>query len=143
MANADDYNHLAPGVYRFHDGVLVHDGTAFYGGANWAVFIVIIDIINIGNFNLTDLAGLINEYKPARCKLENITFQASFTETVPPTEGEELGLGFENELVGVGTTYAGVRLHDGTVLHNRTSYDTLVVYETIGAGSPFLVTGIT
>lgn len=70
-----------------YDGEYIHDGDIDYGSGNinWAVFSVIVDIGDTKGLSTSVIAAMrtvIEEYKPARCKLQYLTFTASIRETV-------------------------------------------------------------
>jgi phage tail P2-like protein len=67
---------IEEGVGPVYDGFFKHDATITYGTGNWATFRV---RLNPGERGTTDadtaeLVGLINAWKPARCKLVGLIY---------------------------------------------------------------------
>lgn len=62
-----------------YNGEFKYDGTVQYGGGDWATFRVVIPLGGKPSppaTTVTLLTNIINEFKPARCRLINLTFQA-------------------------------------------------------------------
>lgn len=85
-------------VGDLYDGDEEHDGdTTHSSGANWANFILVLDIgMEFGiNDDLTEqLTNLINEYKNARSHLNGIRWKATMKESAAPTESIEMTIFF-------------------------------------------------
>jgi P2-related tail formation protein len=76
---------ILEGVGQYHDATFYRNGTVTYSGANnWACFRVIFDLGNVKGINsaqTADLIALINEYKNARSRLVDLSFQKNIEDT--------------------------------------------------------------
>lgn len=117
---------IQEGIYHFYDAQYAYNSSINYGGNGWALFRVIIDVINLSLFSISDLKELIKEYKNVRSHLEDVTIGNTILETAPGVESIELGMHCIEE-VGPGCYYLGNRTFNGDVDYNRGEYETFVV----------------
>lgn len=118
---------IQEGIYHLYDGQYIYDGSITYGGNGWAVFRVIIDVVNLSTFDFSDLVKLILEYKNVRSWLEDLTIGNVLTESAPGTESIELGMEVTAETLGPGCRYDGSRTYNGAVNYDSGEYETFVV----------------
>lgn len=122
---------IAEGVHYTYNGYVIADGTATYGGYQWAQFAVNVDLGNgkgLTPESLTRIEFMINEYKNARSHLAGLVFSASLTDNV-----NELDTGLDNRpvedyseiLIDVATiteSVANTYYYDGTLNYDGTGY---------------------
>ena len=112
---------LVEGVGQYYDGTFYHNGVVTYSGlANWACFRVIFDLGNVKGISeqqTIDLQALIEEYKPARCKLVDLAFVKNIEDEVTITESVTFALSVP--AIGDSFTpyYNAVHTYNGVTQH--------------------------
>lgn len=120
---------LAGGIQVLYDGTYDYDGSITYGFQSWAVFRVLIDIYSFPYATtavLAEMRQLIEEYKPARSTLIDVSFGVNNTDTLTATEEFGLTIQIVGDQVGTAITYNGAATYNG-VYHYSPVYDELVV----------------
>lgn len=106
-----------------HNGAFFRDGARQRGDSSWAQFSVILDLGNSKALNallIANVRRMINEYKPARCELLDVSFRITLTDSFAPSE--EMGFIGKPafvDLLGVGAFHDGSILRDGTRQRQR------------------------
>lgn len=105
----------------FHNGAIFRDGLHQRGDSSWAQFSVLLDLGNNKALNallIANVRKMINEYKPARCVLVDLSFRVTLTDTFGPSDALQLTVKHAfNDLLGIGFFHNGAILRDGT--HQR------------------------
>jgi phage tail P2-like protein len=68
-----------------YNGEINYDGLGYYGN-HWAYFRVLIDAANVGGLSMTDIKGVIAEYKGARNWLLSVGYKQYLRDTVQLSE---------------------------------------------------------
>lgn len=115
---------IQEGVDYIHDSSADYDGTATYGGGNWATFRVIFDLGNDKGMSAeqtSDLLALVDEYKNVRSRLLGFSWQATMQDDVPPTDELNITMVLAEmvENVAEGIDYNGVGTYNGANQHKR------------------------
>lgn len=87
---------LTEGISVQYNALYTYNGTVTFGGGWWAIFRAIITLdptVSITAQLTSDIVNLILEYKPARCKLLDVTYLFAEIENVTPLEGDGIGPG--------------------------------------------------
>jgi phage tail P2-like protein len=123
---------IIEGVGRFLDGTWLLNGTVTLNGlGNWACFRVVFDLGNekgIDAQESADVQELVKEYKNARSRLVDISYEKNLDETV--TIGEELLIQMELADLTVffsGRNLDGTWLLNGSVLPNAYAEDISII----------------
>lgn len=117
------------GIPILYDGTYLYDGSITYGYYSWAVFRVLIDIYSFPFATtavLVEMRQLIEEYKPERSTLLDVSFGVNNSDTLVETEEFNFVIGIEADYVGRALLYDGTAIYDGTY-HYSPVYDELVV----------------
>lgn len=114
---------IIEGVGRFLDGTWLLNGTVTLNGlGNWACFRVVFDLGNskgVDAQEALDVQELVKEYKNARSKLVDISYQKTLTESVLVSDELVMTIQFiPTELDFSGRTLNGTWLLNGTVQLN-------------------------
>lgn len=124
--------HILEGGGVLHNSTVNYDSSVTYGGADWAVFRVIVDLGNVKGISAATvdaLVALINEYKNVRSVLLEVRFTATLREemiNVTDQDVLKIEVGGLTDDVRTELLYDATYNHDGSRQYDG-SFDDLVI----------------
>lgn len=105
-----------------YNGTYTYSGVIQYnaGGAHWALFDVLFNLQSFQTlpaFDADFIRQIVEEYKPARCILRNITVYLDLEDTLSATDELEMdgNLALQDQLPAL---YDGLNQYDGSIRHD-------------------------
>lgn len=120
------------GVGYYYDGGVIADGSATYGGYQWAQFRVNVDLGNgkgLDTQSLSRIKFMIKEYKNTRSHLASLSFKASLEDNFNEKDGvivetpiDQLTGGIQATIATITENVGNTYYYDGTLNYDGTGY---------------------